>query len=72
MLDENAKRGGGELHSDATGEPLVWPKKHVKGVTPPKNEAHVDHATAKARGGSNSYKNAQVLSREENLKKGAK
>ena len=72
VLDENAKRAGGELHSDTTGEVLQWPKQHKKGVTPPRNEAHVDHATAKARGGKNSYKNAQVISREENLKKGAK
>ena len=45
---------------------------HQKGVTPPVNEAHVDHVTAKAKGGENSSANAQVLSREENLSKSDK
>lgn len=33
------------------------------------NQAEIDHVNAKSKGGSNSYKNAQVLSKKENLKK---
>lgn len=34
------------------------------------NQAEVDHIIPKAKGGTNSYNNAQVLTKEENLKKG--
>ncbi|PSM30817.1 pretoxin, partial [Haliangium sp. UPWRP_2] len=71
ILDANREHFDGALRSDRSGETLVMPKKHVKGETPPSNEAHIDHKTAKAKGGSNSHKNAQVLSRRENLEKGA-
>jgi hypothetical protein len=70
FLDANEARNSGVLRSDKSGQQLVRPQKHTKGVTPPKNEAHVDHIKARSKGGSNSSKNAQVLSREENLKKG--
>lgn len=33
------------------------------------NQAEVDHVDAKSKGGSNSFTNAQILSKEENLKK---
>jgi 5-methylcytosine-specific restriction endonuclease McrA len=47
-------------------------KKHEKGVTPPKNETHVDHKTPKVKGGPGEVDNAQVLCRDCNLKKGSK
>ena len=68
----NRKKNDGELRSDQSGEKLVEPKKHEKGVTPPENEAHVDHIKPKSRGGDNNIENAQILSRKENLKKGNK
>ncbi|MEN9548298.1 MAG: endonuclease [Bacteroidota bacterium] len=33
------------------------------------NQAEIDHKTPKSKGGSNSSSNAQVLSKDENLKK---
>ena len=50
-------------------------KKSKKGVKPPDNEAQIDHIDAKTpkdsnvTPGSNSYKNAQVLSRKNNRAK---
>jgi RHS repeat-associated protein len=69
VLEKNRQQNGGELRDDQTGEPLVQPQQSQKGVTPPSNEAHVDHVDPKSNGGSNSPDNAQVLSRENNLKK---
>jgi 5-methylcytosine-specific restriction endonuclease McrA len=43
-----------------------------KGVTPPANEWQIDHIDPKNNGGSNSYDNAQVLSRQENRLKSDK
>lgn len=40
---------------------LVDPKQSQKGVTPPRNEGHVDHVDAKSKGGSGTPDNGQVL-----------
>ena len=75
IIEENKKRNGGILRDDTTGEELVLPKKSKKGIKPPDNEAQIDHIDAKqpkesdATPGSNSYKNAQVLSRKNNREK---
>jgi len=71
ILKENESRGGG-LTDDRTGESVVRTEQHQKGVTPPSNEAHVDHVVPKSKGGSNSFGNAEVRSRENNLRKGNK
>ncbi|HGM0961415.1 TPA: polymorphic toxin-type HINT domain-containing protein, partial [Neisseria gonorrhoeae] len=65
IIQENMNRNGGVVKSDQSGEVLVRPKKSQKGITPPSNEWQIDHVQAKSKGGSNSYKNAQVLSRRE-------
>ncbi|ENY4720958.1 polymorphic toxin-type HINT domain-containing protein, partial [Neisseria gonorrhoeae] len=62
IIQENMNRNGGVVKSDQSGEVLVRPKKSQKGITPPSNEWQIDHVQAKSKGGSNSYKNAQVLS----------
>lgn len=66
------KYNGGALRDDATGAELVKPQKSKKGVTPPANEAHIDHIVPKAAGGTNDYSNLRVISRESNLAKGKK
>ena len=72
ILEQNKAQNNGQLTSDKSGEVLGPGQQSRKGVTPPANEAHVDHMVPKSKGGSNSYSNAQVLSRKENLQKGAK
>ena len=72
ILAANVERNAGALRSDLSGSLLVKPQKSLKGITPAVNEAHVDHIVARSKGGENSYGNAQVLSRIENLMKGAK
>jgi 5-methylcytosine-specific restriction endonuclease McrA len=44
---------------------------YTKGYNPSPAEAQIDHIFPRSQGGSNSFGNAQVLSREENLTKGA-
>ncbi|MGR6001320.1 HNH endonuclease domain-containing protein [Bacillus cereus] len=43
-----------------------------KGQKHCQNEANVDHYFPRSKGGTNSFKNAQVLSRKENIRKSNK
>jgi RHS repeat-associated protein len=72
FLEQNAQRNGGELKSDLSGEPLVKAQQSKAGVTPPANEAHIDHIKPKSMDGTNAPDNEQVISRAENLAKGNK
>jgi len=75
IYDENRRRNGGKLLDDDTGQPLEPPKKSRRGVKPPPNEAQVDHIIPKKPAnpnippGTNSYKNAKVISRQRNRAK---
>ena len=69
ILEENMKNNGGELRSDISGKKLDLPVQSKKGVKANMNQAEVDHIYPKSRGGTNSSSNAQVISKEENLKK---
>lgn len=72
---ENMRRNNGVLRSDETGEPLIRPSQSRRGVTPPGDEAQVDHinpripADPNASPGTNSYGNARVISRDANAAK---
>jgi hypothetical protein len=72
ILAENEARNGGQLRDDVTGEPLVRPQQHTRGVTPPDNEAQIDHVYPRSQGGPNTNSNAEVRARIHNLKKGDK
>lgn len=69
ILEANRKANGGQLVDDESGEALVPPTKSQKGVVPDPMEAQVDHRHPKSKGGTNSYTNAQVLARKNNIKK---
>ena len=72
IIQQNMERNGGVIKSDMSGEILVPAKKSQKGVTPNPLEVQIDHIEPRSKGGTNSYSNAQVLSRYENIKKSDK
>jgi hypothetical protein len=75
VLKQNIQLSGGVIRSDNDGGILSLPKKHRRGETPPDNEAQIDHIIPKKprdpslAPGSNSFSNAQVLSRAQNRAK---
>ncbi len=69
IVAENMKRNDGVIKSDKSGIILDKSVQSKKGVSSNMNQAEIDHVTPKAQGGSNSFKNAQVLSKKENLDK---
>nr|WP_255446407.1 RHS repeat-associated core domain-containing protein [Bacillus sp. FDAARGOS_235] len=72
ILAANRKRNGGILRSDSSGKRLCKPRQSKKGQKHCPNEANVDHYFPRSKGGTNSYKNAQVLARNENIRKSNK
>lgn len=70
ILEANKNRNGGVLRSDGDGRILNEPSRNVKGKSADMNQAEVDHIQPRSKGGSNANSNLQVLSKEENLKKG--
>ena len=69
FLQQNMEQNGGVLRSDTTGQILHWPQQCRRGVTPDPLEAQVDHIYPRSKGGWNTAENAQVISREENIRK---
>ena len=72
IIQSNMERNGGVIKSDLSGEILVPATQSQKGVTPNPLEVQIDHVHPRSKGGSNSYSNAQVLSRLENILKSDK
>jgi hypothetical protein len=70
IINANKANNSGVIKSDQTGKILDPAVQSKKGVSANMNQAEIDHITPKAKGGGNSNTNAQVLSKEENLKKG--
>jgi RHS repeat-associated protein len=64
--EANKAKNDGRLVSDESGQELVAPQQSQKGVTPPDNEAQVDHIVPRSKGGQNTPDNHQILSRKEN------
>lgn len=62
----------GILRSDLDGAVLDAPAQSKKGVPANMNQAEVDHVVPRAADGANSFKNCQVLSKKQNLKKSNK
>jgi len=69
ILEENRTSNGGVLKDDVTGEIGQAPSQHKKGVTPPGNEVNIDHYYPKSEGGPNTFSNAEVRLRKNNLEK---
>jgi 5-methylcytosine-specific restriction endonuclease McrA len=72
VKQENAEKNDGKNRCEACEAETVPSQQHQKGVTPPKNEAQVDHVIPRAKGGDGEPDNGQVLCRECNIKKSDK
>ncbi|PCI97009.1 MAG: hypothetical protein COB15_08570 [Flavobacteriales bacterium] len=72
ILAANRKANGGYLRSDLDGTILDAPVQSKSGVPANMNQAEIDHFNPKSNNGDNSFGNAQVLSKKQNLKKGGK
>jgi hypothetical protein len=72
LLEANKRANGGVLKSDISGKILDSPVQSRKGVKANMNQAEVDHKIARSKGGTNSSSNAQIISKEENLRKSNK
>ncbi len=69
MKAANRANNNGLLRDDVTGEPMVDSKKSTKGVTPPGNEAQVDHKTPVSAGGTRTQSNLELRTRDNNRAK---
>jgi RHS repeat-associated protein len=71
VKDLNKVKNDGKMKCEDCGQGVANAEKHQRGQTPSHNEAHVDHVIPKAKNGSGTPNNGQVLCRGCNLEKGA-
>jgi hypothetical protein len=72
ILDKNRSNNNGNLRDDETGEFLDAPVQDRRGVPTNMQSAQVDHIQAKNNAqqrGTNRFSNAQVISKESNIRK---
>jgi len=69
IIQVNINNNGGIVKSDLSGKELIKPQKNQMGIKPDPNEWQIDHINPRSKDGTNSFSNAQVLSREENRNK---
>ncbi|NVJ92871.1 MAG: hemagglutinin repeat-containing protein [Methylocystaceae bacterium] len=67
VRDINRELNKGVEKCENCGIEVINPQQSKKGVTPPQNEAHVDHIKRKSEGGSGTPDNGQVLCRNCNV-----
>ncbi len=65
----NREHNGGVLWDDVTGEVMQGSSKSTRGVTPPQNEAQVDHIIPQSRGGTRTSSNLELRTRKNNRDK---
>lgn len=65
----NREHNGGVLRDDVTGEVMTDSQKSAKGVTPPSNEAQVDHKESVKNGGTRTNSNLELRTRKNNRNK---
>jgi len=70
--EANANENKGNVICESCDVKTVAAKKSELGVTPPKNEAQVDHIYPKSKGGNTTPENTQILCRDCNIKKSNK
>jgi hypothetical protein len=69
VIEANRQANGGQVVCENCGVVTVPSQKSQQGVTPPQNEAQVDHINAKSKGGDGAPSNGQVLCRQCNRDK---
>jgi 5-methylcytosine-specific restriction endonuclease McrA len=72
VKQDNASHNEGKTRCENCDVETVPAEQHKKGVTPPKNETHVDHVVPRAKGGAGDPDNGQILCRECNIQKSDK